>query len=512
MIEGYARSDASRHRWEALCTRWAALVEGDSKWKRAVEEFKAQLRKVMDGVKMDEDTQRVREAHTRFAADLERGLVESGREAELSLQALLEKATWFWQDLFRVYIPRIVTKLESLPIPRCHINLICFHLCCNLTSVYQCRVEYKDWEIEFVLENLDISPLSLHPSHTFIRNITDLDIKTSPATDVHPVRSRTAIGSLTRIKTEGIQLAVQDVSFYYKDLTVSMLSPTPAELTGLLTLTLPANAITLELQVRMIPHNTTGPGSREALGHFHVVEMVKVRISPEANVEVRDSNHSMLVAMFRPVIVRRLREALEKALEGQVRGLVEWADGVAWDVGKRREVFEDTGVGRGAALFAAVWSEVGRLRRKAGEGREVGWHATGTGVVLEQRARGEPVEEEEEGERKVRKGDMVFAVGAEPQVLSGEKHGPLGTGAEPLAKRVRDVLRDASGGVDVPAIEEAGEDGGRDVRGRGRRVKQRVMGAVVEGQRKVEGFRRSVDMKREDEIGKQGWKSDAFDL
>ena len=168
-----------------------------------------------------------------------------------------------------------------------------------------------------------------------------------------------------------------------------------------------------------------------------------------------------------------------------------WADGVAWDVGKRREVFENTGVGRGAALFAAVWSEVGRLRRKAGEGREVGWHATRTGVVPEQRARGEPVEEEE-GERKVRKGDMVFAVGAEPQVLSGEKRGPLGTGVEPLAKRVRDVVRDATGGVDVPAIEEAGQDGGRDARERGRRVKQRAMGAVMGGQRKVEGYRRWI--------------------
>ena len=77
----------------------------------------------MDGVKMDEDTQRVREAHTRLAADLERGLVKSGGEAELSLQALLEKVTWFWQDSFRVFIPRIVTKLESLPIPRCTLFL-----------------------------------------------------------------------------------------------------------------------------------------------------------------------------------------------------------------------------------------------------------------------------------------------------------------------------------------------------------------------------------------------------
>lgn len=328
------------------------------------------------------------------------------------------------------------------------------------------------------------------------------------------MRSRTAIGTLTRIKLEGVQLAFRDVSFYYRDLAASMLSPAPTELTGLLALTLPENSITLELQVRLIPHTTTGPGSREALGHFYVVETVKVQISPEAKMEVRESNHGVLLTMFRPIFVRRLREAFERALEGQVRGMVEWVDGVAWDVGRRREVFEDTGVGRGAALFAAVWSEVGRFRkRRAGEGREVGWRATGTGVVLEQRVGGEEEGEEEEGERKVKKGEVIFAVGAEPQVLSGEKHGPLAIGAEPLGKRVREAIRDATGGMDVPVIEEVGQgDGGRDVRERAARVKQQAKGVVREGQKKVEGFKRSVEVKREEEMRREGWKSDAFDL
>jgi hypothetical protein len=119
MKEGYARSEASKEKWEALCTRWSALMERDTKWKRAVEDFKTELKKVIDGIKEDEDLGRVRGAHARFAEDLERGLVEAGREVETSLQVMVEKATWFWQDLFRVYLPRFVSKLESLPIPRC---------------------------------------------------------------------------------------------------------------------------------------------------------------------------------------------------------------------------------------------------------------------------------------------------------------------------------------------------------------------------------------------------------
>jgi Family of unknown function (DUF5923) len=119
MKEGYARSDASKENWEALCTRWNSLMEKDSKWKRAVEECKAALRKVVDGLKEDEDLARVRAAHARFAEDLERGLVDAGREAETGLEALVERATWFWQDLFKMYLPRFVSKLQSLPIPRC---------------------------------------------------------------------------------------------------------------------------------------------------------------------------------------------------------------------------------------------------------------------------------------------------------------------------------------------------------------------------------------------------------
>lgn len=118
MKEGYARSQASNEKWEALCARWSALIEKDSKWKRAVEDFQVELHNVMDKMKNDEDLGRVRAAHARLAADLERGLVEAGREMEISMQAMVDKATWFWQDLFKVYLPRIVSKLESLPIPR----------------------------------------------------------------------------------------------------------------------------------------------------------------------------------------------------------------------------------------------------------------------------------------------------------------------------------------------------------------------------------------------------------
>ncbi|KAG1838731.1 hypothetical protein DFJ58DRAFT_733676 [Suillus subalutaceus] len=56
--------------------------------------------------------------------------------------------------------------------------------------------KYVDREIKFVLENLDISSLSLLPGHAYIHNITDIDI-TAPAGSQS---TTTAIGTLMHIQ------------------------------------------------------------------------------------------------------------------------------------------------------------------------------------------------------------------------------------------------------------------------------------------------------------------------
>ena len=60
--------------------------------------------------------------------------------------------------------------------------------------------EYKDPEIELVLENLDISSFNLLPSHVYIRNITDVDITTSTAA----AASHAKVGTLTHVHIEAL--------------------------------------------------------------------------------------------------------------------------------------------------------------------------------------------------------------------------------------------------------------------------------------------------------------------
>ena len=47
--------------------------------------------------------------------------------------------------------------------------------------------------------------------------------------------------------------------------------------------------------------------------------------------------------------------------------MVDLADSLAFDASKRADIFEDAGFARGPAIAAAIWSEIGRLRRLEGE-------------------------------------------------------------------------------------------------------------------------------------------------
>ncbi|KAF8128788.1 hypothetical protein K438DRAFT_2000215 [Mycena galopus ATCC 62051] len=338
-------------------------------------------------------------AQTFGRQDVERGLVEAGEQAETGVQAVLERAAWFWRDLFAVYAPRALSMLKDIPIPRTD-------------------------------------------SH-FVRNVTDVDVRTSetaPAT--------TGVGTFTHIRLQAVQLALEDVSFYYKDKTATM---PPSEFTGILALKMP---------------------DRAARRAYHHIELLTVQIADDVDLD--------------PIFNMRFREALGRSLGEQLRIGMDWMDHVAWDVGQRAEVFSDAGVGRGASFAAAVWSEIGRLSRE----RTSAWRATGTGVVLEERTQG----------------GATFAMGAEPQILSGEKRGPMGTASESLDQRVGQAVQAVQGQTGTPEdVSKVANQGVQD-------VQKHLQGAVRKGKRQINSFQRSVDEKSAMERKNPGWKSQAFDV
>lgn len=345
------------------------------------------------------------------------------------------------------------------------------------------RTEYKDSDVEFVLEDLDISRFALLPGHAYIRNITDIDIKAPSAGE-----AQTAVGSLTRVYAQGVQLALREVSFYFKQKTSSL---GPSEFSGILELMLPPQGVDVDVVVRMIPNSPEGLKERERKKGFWDVQRVEVKVSDELDLTIKQSNHQVLASVLKPVITSRFRDTLQTVLAENLRGALEWADSVAWDVGNRAEVFEDAGLPRGASLLAGFWSEMGKLSRGEG-GLLKGWKATGTGLI------------KDEGNTR---GDAVFAMGAEPQILSGEQRGPKGNFSESVKERVA-----AEMDVDVDELEAEVRGQTQEVGQRAKELAGEAKEKVKEGYQKVKTFKETVKHKAEEEKQKPGWESGAFDV
>ncbi|KAI0349926.1 hypothetical protein OH77DRAFT_1157819 [Trametes cingulata] len=438
---GYARSEESQKKREKLRKEWQELLDKDSdkgrKWKEDVGALKREASEFQTAIDRDEDLRTVRRAHAKLGDDLENGLLVA---SSTGVQSLMERAPWFWQDVFNVYLPKLVGMIKDIPIP---------------------RTEYKDNQVEFVLEDLDISTFSLLPGHAYIRNITDIDIKAPSAG-----QADTAVGALTRVYLQALQIQLKEVSFYFHDKTASV---GPSEFTGILEFTLPPQGVDVDIVVRTIPNSPEGLKERERRSGFIDIQRVDVKVSEDIELTVKQSNHQILVSVFRPIMLSRLRDALQTVLEQQLRGALEWADAFAWDVGRRAEVFSDAGLPRGASLVAGFWSELGHLQKGEG-GLLSGWKATGTGIIKDDK-------------------DSQFAMGAEPQVLPGEKRGPKGNFSEPLGER-----EDVQG-----KIEQA--------KGVGEQVKE----SAKEKLQKVKSFKDTVAQKVEEEKSRPGWQSPAFD-
>jgi hypothetical protein len=334
-----------------------------------------------------------------------------------------------------------------------------------------------------VLEDLDISTFALLPGHAYIRNITDIDIKAPSAGP-----TQTSVGSLTRIYAQGVQLALREVSFYFHQKNAAI---GPSEFNGILELTLPPQGIDVDVVVRMIPNSPQGLKEREKKKSFWEIQRVEVKISDEMSLNIKESNHQVIASVLKPIITSRFRETLQTVLAENIRGMLEGLNNILWDVGNRAEVFEDAGLGRGAALVAGWWSEIGKLSRGDG-GLFQGWKATGTGLI------------KDEGNAR---SDAVFAMGAEPQVLPGEKRGPKGNFSESLKEVAAREMN-----VDPSELENEAAQQTKQVGQAARELAGEAKDRVLAGYQKVKSFKETVQIKSEEEKKRSGWESRAFDV
>ncbi|KAI6008668.1 hypothetical protein EDC04DRAFT_2906918 [Pisolithus marmoratus] len=257
------------------------LVNEDSdaacKWKDGVINLRRDTRALQQTINKDMDIVHVCWAHKKWCNDLERVGATAGK---LGVQFTLEQGSWFWQDTFNICILRAV---KDIPIP---------------------RMECVDPEVDFVLENLNISSFK-ESTHT-------------------------AWEIPTHIRMQALQLAPKEVSFGYKDKLITM---GPTEFTGI-----PAFDFSMQ-------------GARK--GPAVLVEHVDVHVAENFTFEVKNSDHPIIATVFKSVLLSRFWEAVGWTLEEYITGVVGLVDGIALNTLNRVEVFGPTGLGHGWGSYGS---------------------------------------------------------------------------------------------------------------------------------------------------------------
>ncbi|RDX47474.1 hypothetical protein OH76DRAFT_1484624 [Lentinus brumalis] len=255
----YVRSDEAQKKRYKLCDEWKQLVDKDSdkgrKWKADVAKLKQEATEFQKAVDRDDDLRQIRRTRVKLGEDIENTLLTA---ASMGAQSLMERAPWFWQDIFNVYL----LKGHSHP------------------------------KVEIVLEDLDISTSALLPSHAYLRNITDIDIKAPSAGQVD-----TAVGTLTACLRSSAAL-----------------------------FTLPTPGVDVDIVIRSIPNSKDCLHERERREGFIDIQRVDVKVSEDIDLTIKQSNHQILVSVFRPVIVWRFRDVLQIMLAQHIRGALKASD------------------------------------------------------------------------------------------------------------------------------------------------------------------------------------------
>ena len=116
---GYVRSDEAQQTRDDLKRRWDEMTDSESeeskKWREDVGKLKAEWAEFNKALGEGEDLKRIRKAGAKLGEDLESAF---GTAAAAGAQKALDQPVWMWQDMFNAYLPRLLSVIKDIPIPR----------------------------------------------------------------------------------------------------------------------------------------------------------------------------------------------------------------------------------------------------------------------------------------------------------------------------------------------------------------------------------------------------------
>lgn len=321
--QGYILQDNSTDDFNQLYDRGQFLLR---------DKYRGNTDRVLDeikffGLQFDEDAQNRKfgDAVTKLFLDL--GNNEDGKTVF---------KTHLLKDVTEVILPSVLETVHYIPIP---------------------RLEYSDPMVDLIVENLIVESDNLAP------NVFEF------ASDNHWKWGRKAFNKSSNknkvmVAVSGIQMDLRDVSFY-----VNRKQGFPKiKDQGLCDIYLGGEGFSFKLKMETADDSKTDPT------HFFKISDVKVEIK-NFNIKLKKSSHKLLFAIGKPILLKVLRPALQKALEAAIKQKAKELDGIAYDIHReatkaKRDAKNNPDPENIKNMYQHYWSAANRKMTQAKQKKE----------------------------------------------------------------------------------------------------------------------------------------------
>jgi hypothetical protein len=262
--QGYILEDESTHEWDQLYDHGRYLLR--DKYRGHTDRVVDEIKFLADQFDQDPRNKAFGEACRKLFLDL--GNDQNG------------KATFkphLVKDLRDVIIPAIMENIAYIPVP---------------------RIEYSDSQVDAIIENLVLE------SDNFMPNVAEV------ASENYFRWGRKKIANKNKnsieLKVSGIQMDLRDVSYHVKR---KQGFPSLSD-TGVADIILPGDGFSFKIKM-----STADKKDRE---NFFKIDKVDVDVK-HLNIKLVKSKHKLLFALFKPMMLKVLRPAMQKAVEKAIR-------------------------------------------------------------------------------------------------------------------------------------------------------------------------------------------------
>ncbi|ORX33457.1 hypothetical protein BD324DRAFT_639861 [Kockovaella imperatae] len=276
---GYAMSQAAYRKASALYDDGQSLLEENQAWKDDAKKLQKEIESVIKGISNDQTTLQLVESVENLGTSL-------ASVSKVGLPSLKFDGKGLYRDVVNVIVPRVVSLLKEIPVP---------------------RVEYKSEEIDLVIDDIKLESASFIPDS--IRIVQRNDVR---FTQGYATYASDYDGTL-RLKVDGLHFAASNIAYW-----INQKSGWPHfEDSGLIDVDFGPRGVSFDVTLE-----NAGEDDRET---FFTVQNVSLSMS-DFTFHVRDNEHWFASWFAQPILKAFVKRNLTHALEAQVAEYLQTAD------------------------------------------------------------------------------------------------------------------------------------------------------------------------------------------